>query len=374
MKRHKIVVAGLGNRGKIHVKGILENPERFDLAGIYDPSADAVEGTVKRFDLTCPVFSSADEMMQKAKPDVLAFVTHPDHRLDYIQLGAKHKVKGIAFEKPMATSLAEAREITDICKAGGIKAVVSHQQKYLKQMQQLYKITASGVLGQIDLIRIFMRPWASQLGTHYVDYALWANGGIGADWVAGHAHGKLKLNDNHPSPDYLLGEARLKNGVTLFIESGYLSPFTMPDSDFWCNNRLTVYGSHGYAWAETNGRCGVFSPETSGKAESYQYPVWTVQMEDIQTPFYTDFADWLDNDARKHPCNVGISLEGFELIEGLYKSALEHMRIDLPIKGEVKDAVAEMKKKLPEQQYPDDFEQGQFYLSGNPVKDRRKLK
>jgi predicted dehydrogenase len=367
MKKHKIVIAGLGNRGKVHLKGILENQERFELAGIFDPSTEAVKTSIERFGLKCPVFSSADEMMQKARPDVLAFVTHPDHRLDYIKLGAEYKVKGIAFEKPMAVSLAEAREITTICTENNIKAVVSHQQKYLQQMQQLCKTVRSGILGQIDLIRIFMRPWASQLGTHFVDYALWANGGFGADWVVGHAHGKLKLNDNHPSPDYLFGEAKLKNGVTLIVESGYLSPFTMHDNDFWCNNRLTVYGTHGYVWAETNGRGGVFSPETGGRAELYQYPVWGVQEKNIQTPFYTDFADWLDG-GREHSCNVEISLVGFELIEGLYKSALENIRVDLPIQGEVKDAIAEMKKKLPEQNYPAGFEKGNFYLSGNPVK------
>jgi predicted dehydrogenase len=364
--KHRIVQAGLGSRGKIHLKGILENPDRFDLVGIFDPKPEAVKQAVGRFNLTCPVFSSADEMLSKTGAEVFAFVTHPEIRLEYIRLGVKHKVRGISLEKPMATSLSEAREMTGLCTDNGIKAVVSHQQKYMKQMQQMYACVRSGIIGEPELIRIFMRPWASQLGTHFVDYALWANGGVGAEWVVGHAHGRGKLGDNHPSPDYLFGEARLKNGATLIIESGYLAPFTMSDEEFWCNNRITVYGEHGYAWAETNGRCAVFSPETKGRVELYQYPKFGVQQEGTQTPYYRDFADWLDNDGKKHSCNIEISLHGFEIIEGIYKSALENTRVDLPIQGGVIDAIAEMRKILPEQNYPAGFKDGSFYKMGNP--------
>jgi predicted dehydrogenase len=287
-------------------------------------------------------------MMEKTKPEVLAFATLPHIRLEYIQLGVKYGVKGISFEKPMATSLSEAREITRLCVDNGIKAVVSHQQKYLKQMQYLYACVRSGILGKIDLIRITSQYWVSQLGTHVVDYALWANGGVGAEWVVGHVDGRNKLTNSHPSPDFTLGEARLKNGVTLLIECGYLAPASKPDEGFHVDNRITVYGSHGYVWAETAGGCAVFSPETGGKVELLRYPGWRVQELEIQTPYYTEYADWLDN-GKKHPCNVEISLAGFEILEGVYKSALENTRVDLPVQGREIDAIAEMKKLLPEQ-------------------------
>jgi predicted dehydrogenase len=207
--------------------------------GVFDPKHEAVESAVEKFGLKCPAFSSAEEMLSKTHPDVLVFVTQPNIRLEYIKLGVKHGVKGISLEKPMATSLSEAREMTRLCMENGIKAVVSHQQKYMTQMQRMRECVRSGIIGNPELIRIFMLPWASQLGTHFVDYALWANGGVGAEWVVGHAHGRSKLTDIHPSPDYLMGEARLKNGATLFIESGYLAPRTIPEEAFWCNNRIT---------------------------------------------------------------------------------------------------------------------------------------
>ena len=364
--KYKTVLAGLGARGKIHLKGILENPDRFELSGIYDPSPEAIKIVRDRFNINC-VYSSAEEMLSKTKPDVLVFATHPEIRMEYIDLGIKYGVKGIAFEKPMAVTLADAREMTKKCLDNNIRAIVSHQQKYLKQMQKMYACVNSGILGPVEMIRIFMLAWASQLGTHFIDYALWANNGVGAEWVVGHVSGKNKLYDNHPSPDYMMGEAKLKNGARLIIEGGYLAPQVIPDERFWCNNRITVYGPHGYAWAETDGRCGFFSNDTNGKVDIHQFPKWDVQAMDIQTPYYADFADWLDNDRKKHPCNIEISLHGFEIMEGLFRSALGNTRVDLPIQGNIPDSIAEMKKILPEEKYPEGFMESQFFRLGHRV-------
>jgi len=359
--RYRTVVAGLGARGKVHIKGMLENPERFEIVGLYDPDENAVKKVRDMFGLSC-AFSSAEEMMERAKPQVLAFVTHPDHRTDYVELGVKHKVMGISFEKPMAVSLAQANEIADLCANNNIKAVVSHQQKYLKQMQLMRSHIASGVIGKPVLLRISTAAWASQLGTHFIDYALWANGGVRADWVVGHVNGRAKLSDNHPSPDFLFGEAHMRNGVMLMMEIGYLKTLTMPADAFWVDNRLTVFGERGYVWAETDGKCCVFSPETGREPVVTEYPNWNIQEKEIQTPYYKEFADWLDDDAKIHPSNVEISRHGYEIMEGAFLSALRNKRVDLPIRyGGGEDAIAEMEKTLPEQEYGPDMAGLRFF-------------
>ena len=361
--RYRTVVAGLGARGKVHIKGVLENPDRYEIVGLYDPDAAAVKKVREMFGLVC-AFDSAEEMMERAKPQVLAFATHPEHRDDYIELGVKYKVAGISFEKPMAVSLAQANRIAALCVNNNVKAVVSHQQKYLKQMQALRSLVASGRLGKTVLIRISTAAWASQLGTHFIDYALWANGGVNADWVVGHVNGREKLTDNHPSPDFLFGEARLRNGVALMMEIGYLKQLTMPNDAFWVDNRLTVFGERGYAWAETDGKLCVFSPETGSEPVVTEYPIWNVQHHEIQTPYYTAFADWLDDDAKVHPCNVEISRHGYEIMEGAFYSALYNRRVDLPIPDGDIDMIAEMAAgKLPEQEYSPDMLRQAFFAS-----------
>jgi predicted dehydrogenase len=123
----------------------------------------------------------------------------------------------------------------------------------------------AGDIGEIQRVHVNTYPWMSQLGTHYMDYALWISGATGAKWAVGHVHGKQKLSDHHPSPDFVNGVALLDNEVRLYFECGYLSPRNLPETSFWVDDRLTVYGSKGYVWAECNGRWSAFTSKTGGE-------------------------------------------------------------------------------------------------------------
>ena len=66
-------------------------------------------------------YTDAHTMLATEQPDVLCFATLPAVRLPLVELGVRHGVKAIAFEKPMALSLAEARQILTLCATAGIK-------------------------------------------------------------------------------------------------------------------------------------------------------------------------------------------------------------------------------------------------------------
>jgi len=271
-------------------------------------------------------------MLREQEPDIFCFVTHPDIRESFVRLGAESGVKGIMMEKPMATSLAEARRMTAMCTERGIKAVVCHQQKYIPAMQKLKQIVDSGELGSIEKIFVDTHPWLSQLGTHFMDYALWAAGCDRAKWVVGHAHGSGKLQDNHPSPDFVSGIVCLENGVHVVLEMGYLSRKYQPADQFWTDNRLTVYGTHGSAYAETDGAWG-YVTTASGRLTG-NAGTWDEVQPDLQKPFAADFIRWMDDDAMVSPCGIQTACNGFEMLEGILTSALTLRRIDIPMADE----------------------------------------
>jgi predicted dehydrogenase len=348
MKRYRVAQVGAGFRGGVHLDGFARNPDRFEVGALCDLDAEKLHRAADQYGIRA-AYTDAEEMLEQTKPDVFCFVTQPDVRLQMVELGARHGVKAIAFEKPMATSLKEAKAIADLCEKSGIKAIVSHQQKYLTSMQKLKEVVGAGQIGDTTIIHATTQAWFSQLGTHFMDYTLWINGGSRAQWVVGHVHGKKSLSDSHPSCDYLLGETLFENGVRAYIECGYLSPSHMEDKPFWLNNRLTVYGTHGYAWADTDGRWGAFTQNSGGQVLGEEGPGWSVQEKEmLQPPYLRDLADWLDDDARIHPCNVDISYHGFEILEGLCISALDNTRVDLPIANADVDAVARMRRELPD--------------------------
>lgn len=249
-----------------------------------------------------------------------------------LQLAEKYGVHAVSLEKPMAESLQEAHEMLEICRRSGIKAVVCHQQKYLSQMQMLKRRIDAGEIGEITQIHVNTQPWLAQLGTHYIDYALWAGGGHHAKWVIGHAHGTATLADSHPSPDHILGEFQLDSGVHVYLDCGYLAGGHLGEEYADIDNRLTVYGTLGYVWAETDGYWGAFTKATNGELLLGKEPGWYHHQEkQIQTPYYISYAQWLDDDKKVHDCNIEISYHGYEILEGMCLSALNHTRVDLPI-------------------------------------------
>lgn len=354
LEKFTVAQVGCGVRGLIHVKGIVENPDYYEYVALCDFDIEKVKSAARMFNLDIPLYTDAEIMLRETKPDILIFITLPNVRLEMLELGVKYGVKGISLEKPMAESLQEATEMRDLCMKNSIKAVVCHQQKYLRQMQDVKKMVGAGGIGKISKIHVECQPWMAQLGTHFVDYALWMNGGYKAKSVVGHAHGKWILGDSHPSPDYILGEIVLENGTRVYLECGYYSEAHGTDGNkFGSDNRITIYGTHGYAWAETEGAWGMFCQRHSRGLKTGHYPGWHQQEVLIQAPYYADFGEWMRDDSNVHSCNIKISCHGYEILEAICLSALNHARIDLPLSDFSYEPVLErMRKEFPEVDTP----------------------
>jgi len=356
--KYTVVQVGLGHRGSIQMQAFIELSDRFEIAGICDMNPAALEAAGERFSVPPPRrYADAEAMLAEVRPDILSFSTMPDVRAEMVELAVKYGVKGLMMEKPMATTLEEARRIAEMCGRSGIKAVVCHQHKYFSSFIKLREIIDSGELGEIYRIDASCQPHASQLGTHYIDYVLWANNGCRALSVAGHVHGSFFLADNHPSPDFVLGEIVFENGVRSIFECGYFSKphaehdegftYKPKSQDYWTDDRLTVYGTTGYAWAECSGRWGAFTPRTGGRAVTGETQDYSLEVYPAQARYTLDFARWMDDGEKVHSCNIHTACHGYEILEAMYMSALERTRVDLPVPLPLKyDAITELKKHL----------------------------
>jgi len=350
MKKYRVAHLGCGHRGEVHLDSWLSDPERLSLEAVCDLDIEKSRRLVGARNLAVKIYTDADRMLAEVKPDIFCFCTLPHVRLSMVELAVKHGVRALVFEKPMATSLAEAAQITALCRKHKIRAVVSHQQKYLTSFQKLKSVLDAGGVGEVQRIDAECQPSLSQLGTHYIDYVLWANGGRKAQWVVGHVHGKEQLADSHPSPNYTLGQIGFANGVRSIVQFGKLSPPHMSKAMFWGDNRLTVYGSQGHAWCDTDGRWGGFNSATNGKMVMVEGENWEAQQRyRLQKLFVQDLANWLDDEARVHPCNVDVAYHGYEILEAICLSALEHRRVSLPLdSGQHEDIFERMRRSLPE--------------------------
>lgn len=349
MKKYTVAQVGCGVRGKFHLDGWLQNPERFEVIALCDLDEIKMNEAAAEVGISPALYTDAETMLADVRPDVFCFSTLPDVRLSMVELAAAYSVRGLAFEKPMARSIAEAERITRLCRDHGIKAVVSHQQKYLTSLRKVKELVDHGDIGKVQHITADCQAWLAELGTHYMDYILWVNGGSRAEWVLGHVHGRERLAGSHPSPSNTLGHVAFENGVRAAVAFGKVARPHMPPDKLSVDNRLTVYGDHGYVWGDTDGRWGAFTRHSRGEAIGGEGDGWRTQITRLQPLFAADLADWLDDDAQLHSCNIEISYHGYEILEGLCISALDNRRVDLPLDtSRTVDIFDRMRKELPD--------------------------
>ncbi len=120
----KIGVLGAGHLGKIHVKCILAS-EKLELAGFYDPDEETAEYVAETFGIKR--FYSDDELISAA--DIVDIVTPTVSHFDCASKALKHG-KHVFIEKPLTTTLEEARKLMELAREASVKVQVGHVERF----------------------------------------------------------------------------------------------------------------------------------------------------------------------------------------------------------------------------------------------------
>jgi predicted dehydrogenase len=143
----RIGVAGL-NHG--HVGWVFEADKRPDIkiVGIAEPNRELAERYVKQHGLSMDlVFDSLEEMLEKTKPEaVTGFGTTFAH-LAIVQACAPRGVH-VMVEKPLAVSLAHAREMADLAGKHKILLLTNYETSWYSSNEKAYEILQSGQIGE----------------------------------------------------------------------------------------------------------------------------------------------------------------------------------------------------------------------------------
>ena len=338
-RKYTVAVLGAGKRGRMHAKLFARDP-RFTLVGLCDVDQARLDAAAAECGNPA-LFTDAVGMLEATKPDVFCFCTPPALRKSLFQLGIDHGAKLIAYEKPMATSFTEAQEIMDMARAAGVKTCVSHQQKYGDHYQAVKRIVDSGKLGRIETITASTWGWYLHMVTHVMDYLRFYNPGADVEWVSGTIHGREKLFDNHPSPEYAGGFLHFSNGVRGIVELGALAP-DVPESEYpWHKGRFCIQGTKGFAEVVIGAGW-----RACMQADGYQEGPGCFDYEIDGARYIADMALWLDG-TKEHPCNGEETFKGFQMAMALLRSAVEHRIVHLPL-GPGENEVDAIRRVLPE--------------------------
>jgi predicted dehydrogenase len=227
----------------------------------------------------------------------------------------------------MATSMNEAIEIRKALSDAGVKSVLSHQRKYNVQFHRVKDIIDSGALGRVHTVYAHCLGWMMHMTTHLADYMRYFNNEAEAEWVTGLVHGREKMTDNHPSPDFMGGFIGFANGVQGIIQVGSLAP-DVPEVEYWWRKvRIGAQGTEGFAECFVGGGWRAVT-RSRGFEEDLEECTWDADHE--QAPYIQDIAEYLDG-TKEHPCNGEGAYKDQEIMMGLLRSAIQRKQITLPL-------------------------------------------
>ena len=341
--RHRVCQIGCSpSRGRDHLLGFVANPERFEVVAVCDLDAGRRDRLADEAGVAHR-YGDAERMLAEQRPDVLCFVTPPSIRRPLIELGIRHRVKAIAYEKPMAEDWPEAAAIRRMVRAAGIKTIQSHQHKYGPHWRRARELIAGGAIGEVRSVQASSKGWLLHYVSHLLDYSMFLVDRYQVAWVAGHAHGRGRLTDNPPSPDYVHARYAFADGLPGAFECGTLAPNLPPGGNpFWFDAGVTVLGSRGVV--QVVSESGLWA-QLPGRAEPLHEPA-TFDPAHDQPLYLRDLADWLDDPAKVHPCDGERACHQFEIGMAACLSAVERTRIDLPLADEL-EVLSRLRAHLP---------------------------
>jgi len=96
----------------------------------------------------CPTFTNFDEMIEKARPDLLMVTTVDGFHHEYIVKGLDRGID-VMTEKPMTIDEVQTRAVLDAEKRSNRKIVVTFNYRYAPAHQKIKEILMSGEIGKV---------------------------------------------------------------------------------------------------------------------------------------------------------------------------------------------------------------------------------
>jgi predicted dehydrogenase len=348
MKQYKSAILGCGPRAEFHILAY-EGLEEVSLAAVCDRDRTRLDDYGEKFSIP-NLYENLEEMLEKEKPDILHIVTPPSIRQEPIELAGKAGVKGIIVEKPIALDYPQAKLIQELADKYSLKVAVNMQRRYFRTCQSLRKILTDGTIGDIEFVRCVTKGNILSMGPHLVDLLLFFLDDAMPNHIWSSAYGMNGHEYGHPAPASMLINLKFPKNIVAYIEDSDEAVGTIGEEDgnwetggYWQHCELDFWGSKGRAWWKQNLNWGyVANGMSEPKIEKSR---WEKSDVPGQRDFTRAMGNWLDDDAKIHDNCLTNAMKGFEVILGIFYSALLSKRIEMPT-NIPEDIVQQLEAKL----------------------------
>jgi len=322
-KMYRSAFLGCGGRARGHAQ-VYAKITRGEIVAICDLDEERLNAFGNNYGVENR-YTDIHEMLNKEKPDLLHIVTLPALRVPLMTIAAEHNVPAAIVEKPIAIGEKDFRAIAELEQRSSTKFVVNHQLHFHPRFIELHNTIKSGKIGDVRFLDVSCMMNLSGQGTHVIELMYTANGYSRPTSVFGQVSGAGGLDSAHPAPDMAEAAITFENGARGLLCSGGNAPDMGGGS-----KRISVHGTRGFVHWQMS------AWESSTPDGGYQHGDQSYGAEDVigQQGLTEAVFDWLDDENQPHPNRLDVSLVQFNIVLGIYTSALKRAPVTLPVEPE----------------------------------------
>jgi len=151
--RRRYAIVGTGDRGSgMWGRDVVSRyGDVLEFVGLCDVNPLRAEAAKRALGVSCPTFTRLDEMLEKARPELLAVTTVDAFHGECIVKALDHGVDVIT-EKPMVIDEAQCQAVLDAEKRTGRKIIVTFNYRYAPKHQKIKEVLLSGEIGRVTSV------------------------------------------------------------------------------------------------------------------------------------------------------------------------------------------------------------------------------
>jgi predicted dehydrogenase len=325
----RAALIGAGGRAKFHAEAMCA-AKGLEFVAVADLDRDRAEKLSA--DYGGKVYEDGLDMVAAEKPEVVCVCTREKPRAQLTIGCAELGVKGIVAEKPMASNIDEAREMVRVCREKEVLLTVSHQMRFCDEFLAERDALNAGEIGRPYFARSCCYGQLMEQGVHMIDMLLYLFGDPEVEWVMG-AVGDIEecRGTVHPAPAFVIGYIAFANGVRAELECGRSFPRAIDfgpefEQQTWLQKRVQILGTEGLLDAVVRHSCRMLKAGNSWQTLAEGPQGW----DNATIEFYREMVRSLE-EGGEHRNNAEVSLRGFEIIHGIFQSAMSKDRVKLPL-------------------------------------------
>ena len=276
------------------------------------------------------LYADFEDMLRAERLDLLSIATaQPLHAEMTIQ-AAGHHPRAILCEKPMASSMGEARAMLEACQRNGVRLAIGHEWRWMDLHVKARSLIAEGAIGEPLFAYVSVDPGGlMNRGTHQINYTLYVLGDPKVKWVLANVQRETdRYERGWPAEDLAGAMVGLDNGVRIAIDSE-VRPSVNDDE-----SAQIVVGSDGLIlWPCDFTRVPFGLKVLRKHAPEFQvFPPGPDRAPEFITHQITDLARWARGEIETYRGDANIAIQTQEILMGIYESARTHSLVRLPLK------------------------------------------